>query len=558
FIDPLYNMAKLHRQGNRLDRAVEAYEKLLALRPGHVDGLINLGNIYFESGLPEDAIPLYERALAADPSTAVAARVQLNIGNAYRRMGDDTAAMAAFERSLNIAPLDGLRIKQALTLPVVLESWDHIHQVREQFEGRVSKLLEMDLMIEDPALETSTTTFFLAYHGLSDRKLQEMVAALHLKACPELAMTAPHCHDPRPPGGKIKLGLVSAYFRVHSIGRLMRGIVEHLDRDEFEVTVFTHPGQSDEIASFIEAKADRCVRLPVGLDDAREAIAATAQDVLFYADIGMDIRTYFLAFARLAPVQCVTWGHPDTTGLPNIDYFLSSKLMEREGAEVDYSEELYLLNTLPTVYREPEHPGPLKTRDQFGLPADKTIYFCPQSTIKHHPDTDDFVAAVLRGDENGKVYFLEGAVSLWSKKVADRMARTIPDVVDRIHTIPRVSPEDFLSLMSVCDVIFDTPHFSGGNTSYEAFAMRAPIVTHAGDFMRGRVTTAQYKMMDIGDLIAEEVSDMANIALKLGKDSDYRFEMANQIAARREVLFGELEAVRELERFFSQAAAKIG
>ena len=62
---------------------------------------------------------------------------------------------------------------------------------------------------------------------------------------------------------------------------------------------------------------------------------------MFYADLGMDIRTYFLAFARLAPVQCVTWGHPDTTGIPNMDYFISSDLIEADGAEKHYSETLY-------------------------------------------------------------------------------------------------------------------------------------------------------------------------------------------------------------------------
>ncbi len=39
-------------------------------------------------------------------------------------------------------------------------------------------------------------------------------------------------------------------------------------------------------------------------------------DILFYPDLGMTPLTYFLAFARLAPVQCVSWGHPVTTGIP--------------------------------------------------------------------------------------------------------------------------------------------------------------------------------------------------------------------------------------------------
>jgi predicted O-linked N-acetylglucosamine transferase (SPINDLY family) len=71
-------------------------------------------------------------------------------------------------------------------------------------------------------------------------------------------------------------------------------------------------------------EADRVVTLSKNIFNAQRIIAREEMDLLFYTDIGMDPETYFLSFARLAPVQCVTWGHPDTTGVPNVDYFLSS------------------------------------------------------------------------------------------------------------------------------------------------------------------------------------------------------------------------------------------
>src|SRR3546814_8369575 len=67
-------------------------------------------------------------------------------------------------------------------------------------------------------------------------------------------------------------------------------------------------------------------------------------DLLLYTDIGMNAFSYFLAFARLAPVQCVTWGHPDTTGIPALDYFISNDLAEPEDAESHYSERLVRLD----------------------------------------------------------------------------------------------------------------------------------------------------------------------------------------------------------------------
>jgi hypothetical protein len=59
--------------------------------------------------------------------------------------------------------------------------------------------------------------------------------------------------------------------------------------------------------------------------------------ILFFQDIGMEHMSYFPAFARLAHVQCVSFGHPDTTGIPNVDYFVSNDLEAIELAAIERS-----------------------------------------------------------------------------------------------------------------------------------------------------------------------------------------------------------------------------
>jgi hypothetical protein len=81
-------------------------------------------------------------------------------------------------------------------------------------------------------------------------------------------------------------------------------------------------------------------------------VAALELDALFYPDIGMWPSTYFLAYARLAPVQMVSYGHPDTTGIDTVDYFLGGDApMEPEGAEAYYSERLVRFTRLPFCYQ---------------------------------------------------------------------------------------------------------------------------------------------------------------------------------------------------------------
>jgi predicted O-linked N-acetylglucosamine transferase (SPINDLY family) len=82
----------------------------------------------------------------------------------------------------------------------------------------------------------------------------------------------------------------------------------------------------DAEARFIREHADEYIDTPLALQAAREAIAASGVDVLFYTDIGMGDITLTL------PVQAVTWGHPSTTGIPTIDYYVSSGLLESRAA----------------------------------------------------------------------------------------------------------------------------------------------------------------------------------------------------------------------------------
>src|SRR5262249_44840918 len=138
----------------------------------------------------------------------------------------------------------------------------------------------------------------------------------------------------------------------------------------------------------------------------RQRIAKLELDVLYYADVGMTAWTYFLAFARLAPVQCVTWGHPLTTGIPNLDYFISSELLEGPGAEEHYTEKLVRLPNLAVHYYRPQAPAEVRPRSHYGLEETGRLYGCPQSLFKLHPDFDAILADVLRRDPEGLLVLL--------------------------------------------------------------------------------------------------------------------------------------------------------
>ncbi len=358
---------------------------------------------------------------------------------------------------------------------------------------------------------------------------------------------------PTTEGRRIKIGFVSNHLHQHTIAKLNAGIIQKLDRERFEVFVFRGPGVDDPMARSIDQSADAAFRLSSQLAFAQAQIAEQALDVLYYPDIGMDSLTYYLAHARLAPVQCVTWGHPLTTGIATIDYFLSSHDLEPEGAETHYTETLVRLPQLTNYYFRPE---PTKTREDFGFNSSVHLYVCPQSLFKLHPDNDLVFRRILERDPLGRIVLLEAKLANWVELLKGRLRQSLGDLADRVGWVPRQSLVDFRQLLATADVLIDPLHFGGGDTSYEGFAVGAPIVTLPGQFLRSRITYALYRAMGLDDGIAADVDDFVARAVRLGTDRAWNEQVRSRILVANHAIYENLAAVHELETFLCDAVAR--
>ena len=134
-----------------------------------------------------------------------------------------------------------------------------------------------------------------------------------------------------------------------------------------------------------------------------------------------------------------------------------------------------------------------------------------------------------------------------------RLQRASSNIERRTQFLPKLSREDFLRLSATADVLLDTIHFCGGNTSYEAFAMGTPVVTMPGELLRGRLTHAMYQQLELPELSVNSPAAYVELAVKLGMNRDYRQHIRGEIAQRSGVLFEDHAMLREYENFFRQA-----
>lgn len=536
----------------RYDDAMACYRRALQYKPGLASAHNNLGNLYSDKEMVKEAVECYEKALRLDPDYGNA---HYNLATSLLTLGQTDAAAEHYRQCVRIKPTSRVQLVSATLLPMVYSTLDDMFARRAALIDNLARLREGGVRM-DLNVEFGHYPFFLAYQGCNDRDVMVELAGLHTPATvpPRDALPSSIDNFDRRP----RIGFISRCFRHHTVGELMRGIIAHLSRDLFHVTVFSIGGHNDQTHDLIRKSADRFVEVSGSVIPGRRAVASAPVDVLFYTDIGMDAVTYSLAFSRLAPVQCTTWGHPCTTGITAMDYYLSSELFEAEEGDEHYSENLVRLKSIPAFCYRPELPAKMKSRSEFGFSDSQHIYACPQSLFKLRPDFDLLVAGILRRDPQGQVIFVDGHQPYWKELLRERFRATIPDVADRIQFLPRMSHDDFLALNACCDVLIDPIHFNGGNTSYKALALGTPIVTLPMRLLRGRMTYALYKKMNLMDCVASTPEEYVEIAVRLATDREYREMIRGRILAANHVLYEDHSVVRELEQFFLQSLAKRG
>ena len=582
----LKDAQSVYRAG-RFQESKLLFEQVLKLEPNQAIAWKGLGAIALAAGALRAAVNILVKSLELDP-TDVEARQHYahalqgageiesallqwhlicqqvsdnadyleSLGVLLQAVGDRAEAAAAYAQAQALKPSLALRAKMATLLSPVVASREAIQQERSEMGAQLQALCDEDLagsLIADPMGAALWTNFYLAYHGLPNRALQAQTAQMYARLVPSLNYVAPVRETKAHPTGKIRIGLISQFFHNHSIGRTSRGLFEQLSKERFDVTaIFIAPTVDDEYAKFIRQHADRSVVVPQDLKIARAAIVAERLDILFYQDIGMEPFSYFLAFSRLAPVQCVSFGHPDTTGLPAIDCFISSTLFELPEAAEHYTERLYLLQDVgaPAYYYRPTLPEIRKNRADFGLSDTDRIYLCPQNLFKIHPDMDDLLGAILRKDAGGKLVLISGKIQRWTEHLRRRWATSLPDLMDRIVFLPRQSSPDYLNLIALADVMLDTVHFNGMNTSLEAFAVGTPVVTWPTELQRGRHTQAMYRQMGLGDWVAKTAEAYVDLAVSLANSPAERSRLQREIQARSGCLFEDRRVIQELERCF--------
>jgi protein O-GlcNAc transferase len=476
-------------------------------------------------------------------------RIKSRVADTYYKMGQPEQAASWLEAAHRQSGRDSLRMKRLIMqFAPIYRSLEHLREVRGRYLAELAELEQADLHIEHILGEVNLTNFYLPYQGMNERNTQKRLAALLLRAAPDLGFVAPHCMHAASARVPVRIAVASSYVGFnHSVGLAYNRLIRLLaERPDIELTAVCFSEKAAAGMAVTLGDRGRTVAVPkTDLAAARDQLAALELDVLLYTDVGMDPSTYYLAFGRYAPLQGVLGGHPLTTGIPNMDVYVSSELLEAPDAQDHYTERLVKLKHLPLGMDAPSIP-PARTREELGLPLDGNLYVCPLKLQKFHPEFDGALAAILDSDAEAEIVLFDDVqFKAWNRLARERLARSLGQRMERVTFLPW-QQENFLPIVASCAVALDTFHFGAGTTAVLTLGVGCPMVTWPSRFQRGRSTLACYLAMDVRECIACDPDDYVRIAVRIARDPAYRAALSEKMLARRGALFETEPAAREL------------
>jgi predicted O-linked N-acetylglucosamine transferase (SPINDLY family) len=591
FLDTYADLASIYLQQNQADKAIEIYKISL-----NVASIGFRASIFDKIGKAYEALENQSSAVLYFAYSAYVAQkhqeaiyyfekfiisrtdkldVYLKLCFCYIQTDQTLLAITLIENALKLFPknLQLERLNQSI-LPIIYKDIEEI----KFYRGRFSRLLEK--LISDIELNTQQdqqdafdsfqtgTNFYLGYQGENDLKIQKkysyyvslIINKIRSQWC------QPLCISQDVGQRKIRVGYLS--LNLQSLGALYLNWIKYRDQSKFEIYVYDISGNNESIKherfkfrEEFKIYSDDMKFISGGLDDCCAHVMNDKLDILIIPEIGLDHKTVILAVMRLAPIQCTTWGHPMTSGSSNIDYFLSSDLMEPENAEEHYSEKLVRLPNLGFCIDHPILPSLSKRRSDFQLRENSIVYLCCQALFKYLPQHDYIFPSVAQQNKLAQFVFIDSFLgpvitNSFKQRIDRAFAKLDLNYEDYCVFLKTVSLEDYLMLNQLADIFLDSFGWSGGITTKDAIACSLPIVTYPGKMMRARQSYGMLQMIGVTETIAKTEEEYIEIAVRLGLSHEWRQAVRGKMEENKHRLFNDKECIKSLESFFQETITK--
>lgn len=504
-----YNLANAQRELGKPSEAAKHYQKTIQLTPDDADAHNNLGNVQRELGQLDLAIASYSKALATNPQL-YHAKVHL------------------VHQKQHICDWNGLL--------------EDISQIRHWVNAVPAAQISPFAFLAMPTT-TADEQKTCADNWVKNRYAGLLAQAKQLNFSASKNKTGNIAQLPK----KLKIGYLSADFRLHPLAFLISELIELHDRTHFEIIAFSYgindktPARERLIKAFDQFHDIR------NLSEIDAAKKVSACDI----DILVDLTGYTqtsrsgIASLRPAPIQVNWLGFPGTMGgytkvdshtenqysQALFDYLLTDSFISPPASARHYAESLAVL---PHCYQPNDRKRPIgKTPSRLAcaLPEGDFVFCCFNQTFKITPDIFAVWMRLLLSTPRSVLWLLD--CNHWAKLNLIKTAQAQGISAERIIFAPRITIADHLARHVHADLFLDTQPYNAHTTSSDALWMGLPVLTCVGDTFASRVAGSLLNALDLTELITQNIQQYENKAQLLANNLDYLAEIKQKLLTNK-------------------------
>jgi protein O-GlcNAc transferase len=541
------------------DAAVRSFDEASRHRPAWTAPLLALGHVHFHTGRYADAQHAFERALALDADSIEALG---NLGLTLQRRGRWSVALPHLQRARALAPSD-TRAWFALRTNLLLL-------------GRVEEAVEDFLRFEpDAPLSAELVTtglMFSRFVGDAAYEAKYLPLALEWPYRPDQAdlaavtvSRAQYCDLPRETllelyrkydrlqqqnrsraepialkrraaAGRMRIGYLSADFRAHVMGRLMREVIAAHDPARVSLYLYSlaPEGNEDPLTAEFRRLCERFVNL-AELDDhsAARAIARDEVDVLVDLMGHSSFSRPGILLWKPAPVIITHLGYHGCVGLSQVDFKLTDAVADLPDAASFQIEAPLVLDCCVLPVRRlglvtVPASAHVTTRAELGIEESAIVFGAFVSLLKLSPRCLGLWRDILQRVPRSVLAFSPGNAgeeALYRRRVAGFGIDP-----GRVVFIPRGADDaGDRARYRLIDVVLDTMPYTGGDTTAAALDLRVPVVTRAGERHAERMSLSLLSHLGVTETVTHSDADYVAMACRLADDAAWRAEVSARI-----------------------------
>lgn len=507
------NLGNVLNESGRRQEAIAAYEAALRLDPKHAAAYYNLGNALGELGRFDEAVQALTKAVALRPN----ADAFCSLGNALRDAGKLDEAIAAFEHSLALRP----------DFAAALNGLGSVYQVNGELPDAIRAYRRASEIGGFPGLGENLLVLLHLDPQSDPKSIFEEHARWNQKHTAALAREAGGYSNDPSVDRRLRIGLVSAYFDQHPVGRFLLPLIANHDRTKFEMICYSDTRTSDAMTQTLRGLSDGW-RDTLNLSDEQLSRIIRSDRIDILIDLGMHTRgNRMFAFARKpAPVQVTYLAYCSTTGLGTIDYRLSDEFLDPDDSKQQfYSERTVRLGSYWCYSAPPPLPAPgLPGEGSQGKRVEGSVNFgCLNDFSKISDLSLSVWEQILAAVPNSRliVHALEGAHRLRVMGKAF-FAGVHPS---RIEFVGRLPMAEYFRQYHRIDIALDPTPWPGGTTTCDALWMGVPVVSMIGKTAVSRGGLSILSHIGHPELVAGDPVEYVQIATSLARDTTRQAEL---------------------------------